>query len=411
MKENIRDVFVDLNTLLKKMDRPKENKAKEVKYYISFSNAYEIFEDVREKSIYENDNGELLLSIINKKEIIFSSIIDFIDKTKENTRKVQKAVIVNLFDHYQFIEELKQRLISEGVNQSIVEMLCEDLGEYVNNYLEEYDKFLTEYNSNRKDKIDLEELLTDREKLEKFVELPDFNEYFVHDKNDIRGVKAEIRENIELIEKSNSSLIEKNNNLLAGMYNYLYSIITFFMIVDRQIERKTNDDLEDLLIEPLNIPRSETNFEKIPQTRRTKKDKIEGQLQIVTRYEIASLDELLNIYIRDIIDNKIIIKKCKNCGSYFLPNNKQVYCEECKGIPYDMKKNTSEIRITYRNNYKNQHNKMARNMKKDKNIREKFNIWNQEAKEMTKKCENGKITLEELKVWFKESQRWNKKNI
>ena len=230
-----------------------------------------------------------------KKELDESIITELTNVIEDNANDSVNAVCSYLLDHQEVIEELKQRLISEGVNQSIVEMLCEDLGEYVNNYLEEYDKFLTEYNSNRKDKIDLEELLTDREKLERFVELPDFNEYFVHDKDDIRGVKAEIRENIELIEKSNSSLIEKNNNLLAGMYNYLYSIITFFMIVDRQIERKTNDNLEDLLIEPLNIPRSETNFEKIPQTRKTKKDKIEGQLQIVTRYELKSAKSALTL--------------------------------------------------------------------------------------------------------------------
>ena len=73
-----------------------------------------------------------------------------------------------------------------------------------------------------------------------------------------------------------------------------------------------------------------------------------------------------------------------------------------------MRKNTNIIKLTYRNNYKNQHNKMARNMDKDIRIREKFNKWNKQAKEMTRKCENGKISLEELKTWFKESQKWNK---
>lgn len=411
MKETIKDVFVDLNMLLKNMEAPKDLVEKETKYFISFSSTYEIFEDIKKNSIYEDDNGELLLSIINKKTEIFLSLMEFINKTKVNTKKVQNAVIVNLFDHYQYIEELKQKLLEAKVNESIVDMLCDDLGGYVNGYLEKHDEFLTEYNSNRKDKLDLEELLEDNDKLLRFVEIPEFNKYFSSDRSDIRGVKAEIRENIKLIEEANEKLIDKNNSLMLGMYNYLYSIITFFMIVDRQVERKANQNIEELLIEPLNIPRSETNFEKVPQTRKTKKDKIEGQLQIVTKYSISSLDELLNIYIRDIIDNKIVIKKCKNCGSYFLPNNKQVYCEDCKKIPYDMKKNTSEIRITYRNNYKNQHNKMARNMKKDPLVREKFNKWNGEAKEMTKKCENGRISLDELKIWFKESQRWNKRPL
>ena len=51
MKETIKDVFVDLNTLLKKMELSKDTVQKETKYYISFSNAYEIFEDIKNKSI------------------------------------------------------------------------------------------------------------------------------------------------------------------------------------------------------------------------------------------------------------------------------------------------------------------------------------------------------------------------
>ncbi len=409
MKDNnINDVLVDLKTLQGTSNTQDIIKKEKSKYFVSFSSEYEIFEDVIGKKTYENDNGELLLSIVNKKNDIFIALMEYIGKTKENIKTIKKALVINLFDHYQYIEKLKESLENAKVNQSIINMLCDDLMEFINSYISKQDEFLTEYNSNRKDKLDMEELLSDSSKLERFVELPDFKKYFIHDKKDLRGVRIEIKENIRLIDEQNEKLIENNNNLLSGMLNYLYSIITFFLIVDKQIDRKSNESLEELLIEPLNIPRSKTNFEKIPKTRKTKKDKVEGQLQIVTRYEISSLDELLNIYIRDIIENKIVIKKCKNCGKYFLPNNKQIYCEKCKKIPYDMRKNTNIIKLTYRNNYKNQHNKMARNMDKDIRIREKFNKWNKQAKEMTRKCENGKISLEELKTWFKESQKWNK---
>ena len=411
MKESsINEILVDLKTLgnITEKAEKKEKSEEKSKYFVSFSSEYEIFEDVLSGTTYESDNGELLLSIVNKKNEIFRALMDYINKTKENIKTIKKAVVINLFDHYQYIEKLKQDLIDSEVNISVVNMLCDDLTEFINSYISKQDEFLTQYNSNRKDKLDMEDLLSDNEKLHRFVELPDFKKYFIHDKNDLKGVRIEIKENIRLIDEENERLIENNNNLLSGMLNYLYSIITFFLIVDKQIDRKANNSLDELLIEPLNIPRSETNFEKIPQTRKTKKDKLEGQLQIVTRYEISSLDELLNIYIRDIIQNKIVIKKCKNCGEYFLPNNKQIYCEKCKTIPYDMRKNTSIIKVTYRNNYKNQHNKMARNMKKDKFIREKFENWNKRAKEMTKKCEKGIISLEELKTWFKTSQKWNK---
>ena len=407
MKESrIDEVILDINNLVETTRSPQNTLKEKSKYYISFSSEYEVFEDTNQEIIYENDNGELLLDIINKKDKFFEALIEYATKTKENINTIQDAVVVNLFDNYQYIEKLREDLEKNKVNQSIINMLCDDLSYHVNSYMHDRDAYMDEYNSNKRDELDLEELLNDEERLKQFVELDEFKDYFEHDKNDLKGVKREIRDNISLIEEANHKIIERSNNLLSEVLNYLYSVMTFFIIVDKQIDRKTKnkEGFEELLIEPLNIPRSETIFEKMPDSRKNK-GKLEGQIQIVTKYEISSLDELLNIYIRDMMENRITIKKCENCGRYFLPVGRQIYCEGCKTISYDVRKNNDEIKVLYRNNYKNQHNKMRRAMEKDGEAQRRFNNWNSYAKNLVESCEAEKITIEELENWFKNNSK------
>lgn len=408
MKESsINEVLLDLTDLMDTVEKPQETTKEKSKYYISFSNEYEVFEDLKNEVTYENSIGELLLDIINKKSEFFTALMEYISKTKESIKTINTAVVVNLFDHYQYIEKLREDLKMCGINSSIINMLCDDLNEYVNAYIQEQDGFLAEYNSNRKDELDLEELLNDEEKLKAFVELDDFEEFFESDKSDLHSVKGEIRKNIRLIEEENKKLIENNNNLLSGILNYLYSIITFFIIIDKQVDRrirsKGDTGIEELLIEPLNIPRSETNFERVPSSVRGKHSGIEGQFQIVTKYEIDSLDELLNIYIRDMMENKITIRKCEDCGKYFLPFGKQIYCDDCKGKSYDIRKNTDSIKVLYRSNYKNQHNKMRRGIDKNPDIKDRFDRWNGMAKTMMAQCETGKISYEKFAQWLEEN--------
>lgn len=136
-----------------------------------------------------------------------------------------------------------------------------------------------------------------------------------------------------------------------------------------------------------------------------------------TIYDITNHEEFFSVYMKYIIDNNIQIKKCKNCGKYFIPHNKQIYCDNispqnekytCRLLPDDMKKNKSPIYETYRNNYKTQSNKKRRNKDNIPDIEEKFSKWNEQARNKMKECESGKITLDEYKLWLKQSQNWIK---
>lgn len=136
-------------------------------------------------------------------------------------------------------------------------------------------------------------------------------------------------------------------------------------------------------------------------------------------YDTENFQELLDVYYSFFSNNKIKISKCKNCGKYFMPHNKQVYCDNpspqnekytCRLLPDDMRNNKNPIYETYRNNYKTQSNKKRRNTHIP-DIEKKFCKWNEEARNKMEECQKGNISLEEYKTWLKQSQNWIKSNI
>ena len=115
------------------------------------------------------------------------------------------------------------------------------------------------------------------------------------------------------------------------------------------------------------------------------------------------------------IENNVRIKKCKNCGDYFIlkGNYKTNYCYDikngetktCQQIAsqknYDKKvKNNPEIAL-YNKYYKKL---FAR--KKVGTLKEKdFKMWKYKACVMRDKCTNGEITVDEFKVYLDSSSK------
>jgi len=133
-------------------------------------------------------------------------------------------------------------------------------------------------------------------------------------------------------------------------------------------------------------------------------------------YNISCISDLFNVYLKYFIDNNSNILICKNCGKFFIPQGKQIYCnniyhnnKSCKQLSGDMKKNNDKIYVLYRSNYKTQFNKMNRNKNNITNIKDKFDKWNKLAKVKAQECRNGIISFDDLKIWFKTNQDWHKK--
>lgn len=97
--------------------------------------------------------------------------------------------------------------------------------------------------------------------------------------------------------------------------------------------------------------------------------------------------------------------KCQNCGKLFFPHSRsdEIYCDNifrngktCKDLGYEMKVKTDQIMKEYRRIYKLQHARKQRNPQK-RNIAARFDDWAVSAKQALKLCQNGEITLEEMK--------------
>ncbi|MEG1059820.1 MAG: DUF6076 domain-containing protein [Clostridia bacterium] len=117
-----------------------------------------------------------------------------------------------------------------------------------------------------------------------------------------------------------------------------------------------------------------------------------------------------------IIENNLVIKKCKNCGKYFLPdarttglycNRKQVNGKTCKEvgavITYNEKLKTDEVTRLYRQTLSAK--KMLVNRNPD--IPEYLNYYNEWKKEtdlLRKSVKEGKTTISEFKEWIEKTR-------
>lgn len=112
----------------------------------------------------------------------------------------------------------------------------------------------------------------------------------------------------------------------------------------------------------------------------------------------------INFAVLTILKDSTIIRKCKNCGAFFVPSvrSDELYCNRklangktCKSIGYDSKIKKDNILSTYRKIYKTQNARKQRNLHRP-NIEGKFLTWKLFAKKELKKCQDGEITLEEM---------------
>lgn len=97
--------------------------------------------------------------------------------------------------------------------------------------------------------------------------------------------------------------------------------------------------------------------------------------------------------------------RCQNCGKLFFPHSRsdEIYCnyvfkngKTCKELGYEMKVAADQIMKEYRRIYKMQNARKQRNQQK-RNIAACFDNWAIFAKQKLKACQNGEITLDEMK--------------
>lgn len=131
---------------------------------------------------------------------------------------------------------------------------------------------------------------------------------------------------------------------------------------------------------------------------------------IVQMYKIESVDDLIRFELLNLINKKILIKKCQYCGCYFVPSGRRdtEYCNRvkagethtCKEVgamqKYKAKIAGDKINMIYNKAYKRNDSK-ARNKKMSKSD---FYEWSELARKMRDDCHAGNVSFEDFQAWL-----------
>lgn len=148
-----------------------------------------------------------------------------------------------------------------------------------------------------------------------------------------------------------------------------------------------------------------------------KKDKKNHHYKISTFfYSFSNLASAYYYCVLHFIENNITIKKCKNCGNYFIPENRSssIYCNRkfegkktCKDIgainTYNEKLKKDEVNSLYRKTLSAK--KMLANRNPDIPMYlERYEVWKTTANKFKQDIKNGLKTNEEFKEWIEKTK-------
>ena len=132
-------------------------------------------------------------------------------------------------------------------------------------------------------------------------------------------------------------------------------------------------------------------------------------------YIIEDLESYCLFAITKLYDTEKVIKRCENCGSFFVPEtrNDEVYCyrvfpngRTCKNIGYENKVKKNEVTKEYRRIYKNKNAFKQRQKHLNPKVEEELTNWRNEAKNIVDQYKEGLISEKKAIEWLKNSERW-----
>ena len=145
-----------------------------------------------------------------------------------------------------------------------------------------------------------------------------------------------------------------------------------------------------------------------------KKLKEEGMLiSMVNTHKSNDISSVCYAILEELskIDN-YPIKKCQNCGMYFIPNSRldEIYCDYPKEngktcreqgaiLSYNRRLQEKSAYAEYRKTYQQKFAMVNKN-KNDKNLKKEFESWKKQAKEKITKLKHGELTEDEVYDWI-----------
>lgn len=138
--------------------------------------------------------------------------------------------------------------------------------------------------------------------------------------------------------------------------------------------------------------------------------------EFYTDYYLMAFEDCLYVEIVEMLKHQKLIKKCKNCNRYFIPQKANI--DYCNRIYHPEPKTCQEVGYTktfakaikgddllsaYTRAYKAHYARMSKPRKNGANLsREDFTAWYLEAKEKLKQARDGEMGAEEFKTWLKQ---------
>ena len=192
----------------------------------------------------------------------------------------------------------------------------------------------------------------------------------------------------------------------------IFYILTMSKTNSKALSHFENDKLDIALgdLSRLNAPLNIIDEDQAIEMVKVNKDRI---LPIPYTFESNDICQLLIIELQEIVCmDKFEIKKCKNCGKYFVPEKRtdELYCNNvyedgrtCKEIgSFKVKQkmiNDDDDLRTYRNVYQKL---LLRTRRNPDNIQyeKEFEKFKEDNREMRDKLDKGKVTYEEYVEWL-----------
>ena len=141
---------------------------------------------------------------------------------------------------------------------------------------------------------------------------------------------------------------------------------------------------------------------------------VEKGSTFILMHPIDRIDDLIKLETYFMLANKIIIKKCKYCGNYFIPGNRSDtdYCSRIKENEtkpcnivgpkrvYDMKKRNDPIIKAHHKAY----NRMRAKLRTERITKSEFCDWSNKATYMREQCKAGSISFDEYQTFLDEDK-------
>ena len=126
-------------------------------------------------------------------------------------------------------------------------------------------------------------------------------------------------------------------------------------------------------------------------------------------YEITSFSDYLLLQVSLLTEKKVVIKRCKNCGRYFIPEKISIdYCQRilpgetqsCYEIGPKRVFNKLLAADLPRNLYSKAYKKYQARLRRKVITEDEFNAWRDNAKEYLEKVQHSLISMEEYTEWM-----------